>query len=364
MEDRLNIMIVDDNQTNLSLMEMLIKRIGHFDIRGFNSAKAALAGVADWTFDLAIFDYRMPDTNGIELITLLRKEARFRDKPLVMVTVDGEREVRIAALEAGAVEFLTKPIEPMEFRICIRNLSELSKAQKALANQTIWLKKEVEKATSDLRWREKEIINCLARMSSYHDRETSLHTARMARYCRIMAEKLGLAEDLCNDLELAAKMHDVGKVGVREGILSNNGPLTDAERSEMQAHTTIGAAILGASECSLLRLAADIARSHHERWNGSGYPAGLMGNEIPIHGRIAAIADVFDALTTQRPYKTAWSVERAVKYIQEEAGAHFDPDCVAAFISCQDEILAAKKSFADHDTEYYGLNEFLTASVA
>ena len=343
----IRVLIVDDNRTNLMLMEMLVAKLGICEILGFTSAAAALEGLREQSFDVGIIDYQMPEVDGIELIRRIRQDSRFTSTPIVMVTVDQDTSVKMAALEAGAVEFLEKPIEPVEFGVRIRNLMRLSEALKNLADHAAWLRGAVDKATAALRWREEEIIERLSRASGYKDRETTFHTKRMARYCSILARELGLPEEFCRDIQLAAPMHDIGKVGISDDILMKNGPLSDGERSAMSAHTNIGAEILSGSECDLLQLAAEIARTHHERWDGLGYPAALKGNSIPLSGRIAAIADVFDALTCERPYKEAWSFDRAFSYVVEQAGAQFDPACVAAFERCREAIKEVMHSFSD-----------------
>lgn len=187
----------------------------------------------------------------------------------------------------------------------------------------------------------------LARAAGYKDHETALHTARMARYAGILARELGLSPDEYRDIQLAAPMHDIGKVGIRDDVLMKRSLLTQDERNHMNQHTMIGASILADSNCDIIRLAADIARTHHERWDGTGYPAGLKGEEIPLAGRIAAVADVFDALTSARPYKPAWPLDAAFDYLREQKGRHFDPHCVNAFEGARDEITHVMTLMAD-----------------
>ena len=338
MTEPLKIVIVDDNRTNLSLMDMLVRKLPGFTTELHTNPVSVFEMLPTITFDIAIVDYQMPDMNGIELTRTIRSHARLADKPIVMVTVDHDADIKMAALEAGAVEFLHKPIEPVEFKTRIRNLGRLCEVQRKLHSHSGLLQGEVEKATAALRWREEEIINRLARAAGYKDRETARHTVRMARLCAILASQLGLPPEDCRDIQLAAPMHDIGKVGVRDNVLLKRGMLTEEERQHMNGHTVIGAAILADSPCSLLKLAADIARTHHERWDGAGYPAGLRGEQIPLAGRIAAVADVFDALTSTRPYKPAWSVEKAFAHLREQAGQQFDPACVDAFVRGRQEI--------------------------
>jgi putative two-component system response regulator len=344
MPAEIRVLIVEDNRTNLMLMEMLVRQVPNCRAISFTDPQAVVADLATLEFDIAIVDYQMPGMNGIELIGAIRKAPHAADKPVVMVTADRDARIRLDAIHAGAMEFLNKPIEPIEFKARIANLARLSEAQRKLENQAEWLRAEVDKATLELRRREEEIINRLALAAGYKDRETGAHTIRMARYCGILARRLGLPEETCRDIQLAAPMHDIGKVGIRDNVLLKNGSLDAAERAHINEHTAIGGRILAGSQCDLLRLASEIAVSHHERWDGAGYPAGLAGDAIPLSGRIAAVADVFDALTTARPYKAAWSVDRAFAHLREQAGSQFDPDCVRAFELGREEIEATMRS--------------------
>ena len=347
MSASLKILVVEDNRTNLALMEMLVRQVPNCVPISFDCPKELMARLPELEFDLAIVDYQMPEMNGVELISAIRDDPRFAERPFVMVTADRDQKTKFDAIHAGAVEFLTKPIEPVEFKARIRNLARLAEAQRKLSDHAAWLRAEVDAATLELRRREEEIINRLTLAAGYKDQETAVHTVRMSRYSAILARTLGLPEDLCRDIQLAAPMHDIGKVGIRDDVLLKTGKLDDKERAHMNQHTAIGGAILDGSDCDLLRLAAEIARTHHQRWDGRGYPAGLAGEEIPLVGRICAVADVFDALTTARPYKDAWSVERAFDLLRDEAGKQFDPRCVSAFIAARDQILEVKVQMPD-----------------
>ncbi|MBL8790123.1 MAG: response regulator [Rhizobiales bacterium] len=347
MTAKRTVVVVDDDKTNLMLMEMLFRSFADYQVLTFSSALQALTSLVTQDFEVAIVDYMMPEMDGISFVKQLRMQERHADKPIVMVTADKEADVRLAALDAGAVDFLQKPIEPIEFRVRMKNLLRLSEAQRKLSDRAAWLNSEVEKATQSLREREEEIIGRLSRAAGYKDMETALHTFRVARYCSALARQLGESPEFCRDIQLAAPMHDIGKVGIGDSILGKPGALTDEEREEMKKHTLIGAEILANSSCDLLHLAAEIALTHHERWDGRGYPMGKAGENIPRSGRIAAVADVFDALTTERPYKDAWPAERAFLYLREQAGRQFDPACVEAFERCKDEILSIMRSDPD-----------------
>ncbi|KQT55373.1 hypothetical protein ASG54_20465 [Aureimonas sp. Leaf460] len=328
----MKVLLVDDNRTSLMLMGKLVEQTGTCCPVSFSSPVAVVEALAHLEFDLAVFDYQMPGMSGIELIAEIRRHPGNDDKPIVIVTGDHHAELRIAALQAGAMEFLTKPIDPVEFTTRVRNLARLCDAQRKLSDRAAWLRAEVDAATGQLRRREEEIIHRLTLAAGYKDEDTALHTVRMARMCGDIARELGLARDVCRDIELAAPMHDIGKVGIRDDVLLKRGRLDGPEMEHMREHARIGCDILEGSNCDLLQLASVIAMTHHERWDGTGYPNNLAGEGIPIVGRIAAVADVFDALISSRPYKRAWSEEEATHYIAAQSGRQFDPACVGAFL--------------------------------
>jgi putative two-component system response regulator len=257
-----------------------------------------------------------------------------------MVTACEQTTVRYAALDAGATDFLRKPVDPVEVKSRLRNLFKLREVQNQLRQRCSGLVDEVSATTRELIDREEEIIYRLSRAAEYRDTETGAHIARMARYCRLIAEALGLDKNACRTIYLAAPMHDIGKIAVADSILLKPARLTPEERAVMEHHTLHGHKILADSKSPLIRQAAEIAVSHHERWDGSGYPKGLRGVEIPLFGRIAAVADVFDALTSERPYKSAWKPEDAKAHIVEASGSHFDPACVNAFCGRWDDVMS------------------------
>jgi response regulator RpfG family c-di-GMP phosphodiesterase len=335
----MRVLIVDDSATNLVLLAKLVRSIGCTPLTYSDPTRALQEG-PDLRIDLAIVDYKMPKLDGIELIAKLRALPSFGDLPIVMVTTSDQSQVRYSALEAGATDFLKKPIDAVEVKSRLRNLMKLREAQNKLRDRASWLAGEVRKATHTLAAREQEIIFRLSRATEYRDTDTGSHIVRMARYCRLIAEGMGLDEEVCRTLYLAAPMHDVGKIAVSDAILFKPGELSQEERAAIEQHTIYGNMILAGSDSELIKAAAEIAISHHERWDGTGYPRGLRGTEIPLLGRIAAVADVFDALTTERPYKRAWSADEARARLQDGAGKQFDPECVSAFLARWDDVLA------------------------
>ncbi|ANH03370.1 HD-GYP domain-containing protein [Shinella sp. HZN7] len=335
----MRILLVDDNKTNLTFLGKLVEKLTGCEPVLFENPVDVLTAMPALDFDIAVIDFQMPAYNGVELLGEMRRFEKYRSKPVVFVTADGDGAVRMAALNAGAIDFLTKPVSPLEFQARMRNLVALVDAQNKLADKAEWLRVEVQKAVAELRSREEEIIDRLTIAASYKDAETAKHTKRVGLYSEAIALSYGLGEELCNDIRLASPMHDIGKVAIPDAVLLKKGKLTEQEFTTMQQHTIAGCDILRESKSSLLQLAAEIARSHHERWDGQGYPFRLSGEAIPLAGRIVALADNFDALTTARPYKPAWSVEQTVAHIRERAGTQFDPGCVEAFERALPSIL-------------------------
>lgn len=327
----MHILVVDDNAINLTVLKSIVSRVLQSSVSAMNDPEEALAFSDRSVCDLVLVDYSMPRMNGVDFIRLFRDNPQNAHVPVVMITVDSDRALRIEAIKAGATDFLTRPVDPDELKVRVTNLLKLRKAQVELADRAKWLSHKVEQATRNLLEREEEMIWRLARAIEYRDGGTGEHINRVATISRIIAEELGLEPEHCRDIYLAAPLHDVGKIGVPDAILMKPGGLDDAETAAMREHVTFGAAILADGRSNLLRVAESIAKSHHERWDGTGYPDRLAGEAIPIEGRIAAIADVFDALCTVRPYKEAWSLEAARNEILAGTGQHFDPRCVAAF---------------------------------
>lgn len=341
------ILIVDDDRLALALLEHLLNGLSGCRALCFNNGEEALMWCATDVPDLVITDHQMPGVTGLDLIARLRQEPRTREVPIMMISAAEDREVRYQALELGANDFLGKPIDAPEVKVRTRNMLTLRKAQRSLAARSELLAEEVKRATSIIAAREQETILRLSRAAEYRDWETGSHIMRMAHFARIIAAELTLPQGEREAIFFATPMHDIGKIGVPDYILLKPGRLDDAEFAIMKQHTLIGHQILHDSSSDLLQLAAEIALSHHERFDGSGYPKGSQGAAIPLPGRIVAVADVFDALTSERPYKREWQVEAAVATMKQDAGSHFDPECVAAFLRGLDAILEIRARFRD-----------------
>ncbi len=342
----MKVVIVDDTHINLVLMSRLIGKLDDVTTVTFQSALEALRWCRENPYDLLIVDYMMPDLNGLDFIAQLDPDPRAR-APVLMVTASQDVEIRHRALENGANDFLIKPIDKVEFLARTRNMLALRSATLALESRASWLAAEVAKATAELRAREQETILLLCRASEYRDPETGAHIQRMAHYSRLIAAELGLSDEEQEHILNAAPMHDIGKVGTPDTILLKPGRLNPDEMDVMRQHALIGYNILKSSETRMLQLAAEIAYSHHERYDGTGYPNGLKGEAIPLAGRIVAVADVFDALTNVRPYKTAWSLEAARAFLIDNRGSHFDPDCVDALMRRWSDVLQIRERLDD-----------------
>ncbi|HVX82197.1 MAG TPA: HD domain-containing phosphohydrolase [Devosiaceae bacterium] len=336
----MRMLVVDDSRSSLAFLAARLRELGSHEVETMLRPRAALARCDEVQFDLVILDHIMPDMDGIEVTRHLRSRASYSAVPIIMVTSNVESSIRLEAIAAGANDFLPKPFDSVELQARVRNLLELRRAQRQLAEHAARLAAEVEIATRHVVEREEELIWRLARAIEYRDGSTGEHVSRVALLSRLIAESLGLTPERCRIIYLAAPLHDIGKIGIADAILSKPGKLTPAETTAMRTHVTIGARILEQGSSELVRAAELIAQSHHERWDGKGYPEGLAGTDIPIEARIVAVADVFDALCSERPYKPAWPVEAARLEIRRGSGTQFDPRCVAAFEARWPEIAA------------------------
>jgi two-component system response regulator RpfG len=343
-----NIVIIDDQMTSRQILVQLVKRLEKgVNIRAFANAREALDWTARNPVDLVLTDYKMPEMNGIEFIREFRRDPGCENIPIIMITAIEDRSVRYDALEVGATDFLMKPVDHHECRARCRNLLTIHQQYTIIRDRSRWLERRVSEATSEIRLRERETLLRLAKAGEYRDEETGNHVIRMAKYSRIIAEELGFTGEEADVIEMAAPMHDIGKIGIKDSILLKPGKLTPAEFELMKEHTVIGYEILKESPSKFLKMGAIIALGHHERYDGSGYPYGRKGEEIPIAARIVAVADVYDALISERPYKQPWTVEAALEYMTQQRGHHFDPKCFDAFKARFDAILRIQNMLPD-----------------
>lgn len=313
-------LLVDDSRSVLNFLKRHIEAEGLVEATTFLDPVEALVCARERVFDLVLVDYEMPHMDGISFIRALRSLPGCADIPIAMITSRQTDDVKMEALQAGATDFLPKAPQSVEMTVRLRNLIQLGAAVRKLNDRAAHLASEVAAATRKLGEREEEIILRLALAVEYRDNDTGEHTLRVARYSRIIAEQLGLPARLCRDIYLAAPLHDVGKVAIPDNILLKPGKLTHDEMAVIRTHARIGERILADSSCELIQLGAQIAAGHHERWDGAGYPNGLRTDEIPVAARVVAVADVFDALTTRRPYKEPIPLEAARNYLVEHQG--------------------------------------------
>ncbi|MDH5357464.1 MAG: response regulator [Gammaproteobacteria bacterium] len=342
------VVIVDDESTGRTILAKIVQQVADdLTVVEFDNPKDVLVWLESNHPSLIITDFRMPDLNGVEFIKKVREKQDCLNIPIMMITVVSEKEVRYEALDAGATAFLTRPIDQIECRTSCRNLLQLHEQHLIIQDRANWLAEQVEIATQQIVLRERETLLRLAKAGEYRDEETGNHVIRMAKYSRIIAEEMGLSHEECEDIEYAAPMHDIGKIGIPDGVLLKAAKLNESEWEIMKCHTTIGYGILANSQSKYMQMGAIIALNHHERIDGKGYPMGLHGEDIPLIARIVAVADIYDALVSVRPYKDAWSIEDAIAYLKKQAGTQLDPQCVDAFCKRIADIGKIQSDYAD-----------------
>ncbi len=353
MEKGARILVVDDEETNRRLIRALLEPLGYVVIAAANGQEA-LDKTAESPPDLILMDAVMPKMGGLEATRRLKAGEDTRIIPVIMITGLRDIDDKVNAFEAGADDFLTKPFERVELRARISSLLKVKEYNEQKRRYQKELEAEVEKRTRQLtetharlRASSLEMVYRLSKAAEFRDEDTGAHLKRMSHYTAIIARRLGLNEKIVDTILYAAPMHDVGKIGIPDRILLKPAKLDEQEMRIMMLHTTIGAQILHGSTEGFLKLGEVIALTHHERWDGAGYPRGLAGTEVPLAGYITAIADVFDALTSKRPYKEAYSVDRAFDIITKEKATHFHPDVIEAFFSLAPEIEEIRREYDD-----------------
>ncbi|PIR01672.1 MAG: two-component system response regulator [Nitrospinae bacterium CG11_big_fil_rev_8_21_14_0_20_45_15] len=334
------LMVVDDEPNNVVLLEEGLKREGFTRIKSLTDPREVLELYKDFRPHLILLDINMPHLDGFQVMEQLNVVEQGGYIPVLVLTASSDRQVRLKALKFGARDFLTKPIDLLETICRVRNLVETR-----MLNED--LEEKVRQRTAELNETRLEVIRKLGRAAEYRDNQTGMHVLRMSHFSAALAREVGFSSEECELLLNASPMHDIGKIGIPDGILLKPGSLDDEQWTKMRTHTEIGGLILDGKGNMLMKLAQSIALHHHEKWDGSGYPDKLKGEEIPIEVRIVTICDVFDALTSARPYKKAWPVEEALDFLQRYKGKNFDPDLVDKFVEILPEILRIRDTFVD-----------------
>ena len=341
------ILMVDDQAYNLLLLKMILREAGYTQLHATTDSREVAGMYARLQPDILLLDLQMPHIDGFGVMEQVGSLERGSFAPVLVLTAELDPEVRYRALQSGARDFLNKPFDKVETLMRIRNLIEVRLLHKEVRSQNEALELRVRERTAELRNTQQEIIHRLGHAAEYKDNETGYHIIRMSLYCGVLADALEFTPDAREMLLRASPMHDVGKIGIPDRVLLKAGKLDADEWGIMKTHTAIGYDLLAGSDSPLIQLAATIALTHHEKFNGAGYPRGLKGEEIPLSGRICAVCDVFDALTSERPYKKAWSIEDSVAEIVRGKGSHFDPHLVDLFVQRLPDVLAIRERYSE-----------------
>lgn len=346
------ILIVDDEGTNLVLLKSILAAAGYSDITTTDDPRDVPGLIADGVFHMLISDLHMPQMHGYDLIERVMQLFRQDDYfPIAVITADTTQEAEQEVLSRGAKDFINKPFRPTQIRLRVQNLLRTRLLHVALQEYNSTLEERVLERTIELEASRLDLLERLALAAEFRDYTTGMHTQRVGLLASLLAAKLGLPDPEVDLIRRAAPLHDVGKIGIPDHILLKPGRLSDEEFEAMQNHVSVGAKLLSKSPSDLIKLAEKIALTHHERWDGSGYPRGLAGNDIPLVGQIVAVADVFDTLTNERPYKPAWPLEKAVGELERQRGKWFAPEMVDIFLEVLRDNPELTKKYSGAATE-------------
>ena len=343
------ILIVDDDSTNIALLNEILNEEGYQNIFSTTDPFQVITLHKKHRFDLIVLDIQLPGISGIKILQQLQRMVKSEYLPVLVLTAHTEAKIRKQVLALGAKDFISKPFENWEIMLRIKNTLHANLYHKQQVFRKDLLESEIHKRTKEILETQFEIVQRLAVAGELRDNETGAHVKRMSHICSLLAMKRGLGSEFSELMLYASTMHDVGKIGIPDSILLKSKKLSPEEWQVMQQHPKIGARIIGNHESKLISLAREIALYHHEKWDGSGYPHGFSGNEIPVSARIAAISDVFDALSSNRPYKQAWPAEKVVETIKAESGSHFEPAMVDIFLENLPEIIEIKDQYLDQE---------------
>ncbi len=341
------ILIVDDQASNVMLLQQILSQAGYTNIISTQNPLEVLDLYKKHKPELVLLDLNMPNLDGFGVMAQLKEVEADSYIPVLVLTAVDQPTIRHRALSAGARDFLGKPLDVSEVVCRIRNMLEVRILHNRHRNLNQILEEKVRQRTRELEETRQEVIHRLGRAGEYRDNETGNHVIRMSQFSYLLAKQIGLPKKQCNLILNASPMHDIGKIGIPDKILLKPGKLDAEEWEIMKTHVTKGTEILSGNDSSLMVTARNIAQHHHEKWDGSGYPEGLKGENISIEGRIVAICDVFDALTSERPYKKAWDLNEAVDWMKDQSGRHFQPEFLAAFLETLTEVKKVRGEFAD-----------------
>ena len=365
------ILIVDDEQLNIEVVGRYLEIGGYRNLISTDHAGQALPLIGINRPDVVLLDIHMPEINGLEILAAIRSDETLCRTPVVILTGSSDPETKLTALQAGATDLLQKPVHGEELLARLGNVLQVKAYHDRLHRHSKDLEEAVRRRTAELEASRLDVIHCLARAAEFRDDDTGQHIIRVGRYSRIIAEQLGFSQRDLDILEPAAQLHDVGKIGISDTILLKPGSLTpeefemmqkhcgfgrkiiqqvpDSEVAMLRKHTEIGARIMDAGSSPILEMARRIAQTHHERWDGNGYPLGLAGDDIPLEGRITAAADVFDALSSRRPYKPPFPLQKYFAIMEEGRCTQFDPQVLDAFFERREDIIRVQIDSADTD---------------
>ena len=347
------VLLVDDELMNRKVASKILKKEG-FEVVEAVDGLEALERLKSFDIDIILIDLMMPNMDGYEATKIIKQDENLSSIPLIILSALSDKSAILKGLRLGADEYLTKPYDIAEFKLRVHNANKLRSFYKMSKDNEEYLEKKVDEKTKALQEAlievensEKDIVSILAKVGEYKDNETSMHTIRVGEISALLAKEFGYSDEEVELVRLSAPMHDIGKIGIEDAILLKNGKLTQEEFEVMKTHASIGATILSVKQTPLLSFASQIAQSHHEKYNGKGYPQGLSGEDIPLIARIVAVVDVFDALMSKRPYKEPFSLEKTLSIIKRDSGIHFDPKVVEKFLENFEKIVEIRERLYD-----------------
>ncbi len=349
-----HILVVDDNPVNIQVIEKILLNDGYHNVDSTTDPTKVQDMYRAKMYDLVLLDIHMPELSGFDVMAQLTQDYPDDYLPILILTADQCEDTKNIALSSGAKDFINKPFERLEVLLRVRNILEVRLLHKQVIKSNHELENRVLERTQQIYDTQVNLIRCLGKAAEYRDNETGMHVIRLGESAACLARQIGLTEKQCEILRHASPMHDIGKIAIPDRILLKQGHLTPDEWHLMQKHAELGVEILSDQESELFEVAALLALTHHEKWDGTGYPRGLRGEEIPIYARIVSVCDVFDALLSSRPYKAPWEVSQSVGYIRDNANVAFDPDVVRCFEEVLDEILQIRDQYPDNDDRQVG----------